>query len=75
MIPIDPQRRVAASPPLSPCVRVCRVDAASGHCVGCKRTLAEITAWFGLRDDAKRAILADLQYRGPAGDVLPPHPV
>jgi predicted Fe-S protein YdhL (DUF1289 family) len=29
----------------SPCVGVCRMDAASGYCLGCWRTLDEIARW------------------------------
>lgn len=37
----------------SPCISVCRVDADSGWCDGCLRTLEEIAAWGGL-DNAAR---------------------
>ena len=29
----------------SPCVNICEIDAASGLCVGCARTLDEIARW------------------------------
>lgn len=32
----------------SPCTGVCRVEAVSGLCAGCLRTLDEIAAWGGL---------------------------
>ena len=32
----------------SPCINVCRMDAASGLCEGCARTLAEIAGWLSL---------------------------
>ena len=38
----------------SPCVSVCRMDALTGFCEGCFRTLDEITAWSGLDDAGKR---------------------
>jgi len=47
----------------SPCVDVCRMDAASGWCEGCLRTLDEIGAWSTLGDDAKRAVWARLTER------------
>jgi predicted Fe-S protein YdhL (DUF1289 family) len=31
--------------PASPCVRLCCLDEANETCVGCFRTLAEITGW------------------------------
>lgn len=40
----------------SPCISVCRMDAASGWCEGCLRTLDEIAAWSVLDDDQKRAV-------------------
>ena len=38
----------------SPCVSVCRMDAASGLCEGCFRTLDEIAAWSRMDDEGKR---------------------
>ncbi len=67
----------------SPCVGVCRMDAASGHCEGCLRTLDEIVAWSALDAAGKRALWVELgrrrlQRRGlpatappPAGDGAP----
>ncbi len=37
----------------SPCISVCRMDAAAGVCEGCFRTLDEIAAW-GLAPEAQR---------------------
>jgi predicted Fe-S protein YdhL (DUF1289 family) len=34
------------------------MDAASGLCTGCLRTLDEIAAWSVMDDDARRAVLA-----------------
>lgn len=50
-------------PPLSPCVRVCVMDAARRYCTGCRRTLSEIARWWTMRDDEKRAVLAALPAR------------
>jgi predicted Fe-S protein YdhL (DUF1289 family) len=44
------------TPVPSPCISVCRIDAASGLCVGCLRTLDEIASWSALDDDARRAV-------------------
>jgi predicted Fe-S protein YdhL (DUF1289 family) len=44
------------SPVASPCIDVCRIDAASGWCEGCLRTLDEIAAWSALDDAGKRAV-------------------
>lgn len=47
----------------SPCNKVCVVDAASGLCVGCGRTLAEIGSWIGLTPDQRRQIMTELPAR------------
>jgi uncharacterized protein len=47
----------------SPCNNVCRIDDASGWCVGCLRTLDEIATWASVGDDARRAIVAELPAR------------
>ena len=47
----------------SPCINVCRMDAATGWCEGCRRTIAEIAARSQLDDDAKRAIRVELSRR------------
>lgn len=49
----------------SPCTGVCAIDAASGYCTGCARTLDEIAAWGTLPAPARRAILAALPARMP----------
>lgn len=51
------------APIASPCVSVCRMDAASGWCEGCLRTIDEIAAWGGLDDEARRAVMALLPER------------
>jgi len=40
----------------SPCISVCRMDAATGLCEGCFRTLDEIAGWSSASEDDKRAI-------------------
>jgi len=47
----------------SPCINVCQMDAPSGLCIGCFRTIDEITVW-SKTDDATRAhILAAVSQR------------
>jgi uncharacterized protein len=46
----------------TPCINVCVVDA-SGHCVGCGRSLREIATWSTLSDEARRRIMTDLPQR------------
>ncbi|CAN5339339.1 hypothetical protein BH09PSE6_BH09PSE6_27260 [soil metagenome] len=40
----------------SPCISVCRIEAASGLCEGCLRTLDEIVDWSALDGDERRAV-------------------
>jgi predicted Fe-S protein YdhL (DUF1289 family) len=47
----------------SPCRNICRMDEATGHCVGCGRTLDEIALWSVLDDDDKHAVWALLPGR------------
>jgi hypothetical protein len=47
----------------SPCVNVCRMDARTGYCEGCFRTLDEIACWSGYTDEDKLAVLAKLAAR------------
>jgi uncharacterized protein len=47
----------------SPCNKVCRIDASTGWCEGCLRTLVEIGAWSQLDDADKRNVLAQLDDR------------
>lgn len=50
----------------SPCVSVCRMDAATGLCEGCLRTLDEIAAWSTLDDAGKRRVWQHLEQRAGA---------
>jgi hypothetical protein len=47
----------------SPCIGVCRMDEATGWCIGCQRTLEEIACWTVLTDDEKRGVRAQLGAR------------
>ena len=40
----------------SPCVAVCQMQADTGWCWGCRRTLNEIAQWSNLDNPARRAI-------------------
>jgi predicted Fe-S protein YdhL (DUF1289 family) len=55
--------RVEDAEVASPCVNVCRMDAASGYCEGCRRTLEEIARWSAYGPAEKRAVLARLPAR------------
>ena len=51
------------APVLSPCIGVCAMDAASGFCLGCLRTIDEIAAWSRASEATRRAIHAALPPR------------
>jgi uncharacterized protein len=50
-------------PAATPCIKICIMDAPSGLCQGCGRTLDEIAGWGGLGEDARMAIMAVLPER------------
>jgi len=47
----------------SPCINVCVMNADSGLCQGCWRTLDEIAAWSSASDEQKRGIWQRIQQR------------
>lgn len=47
----------------SPCVNLCRMDAVTGLCEGCRRTIDEIATWSSLDDDGKRAVWRRIEAR------------
>jgi len=47
----------------SPCVHVCLMDYAQGLCIGCHRTLDEITYWTTYTADRKKEVLAAIAAR------------
>lgn len=57
------------TPVASPCTSVCRMDARTGWCEGCLRTLDEIAAWSKLDDADKRQVWLVLDERRASGEV------
>ena len=47
----------------SPCLSICRMEAATGWCEGCLRTLDEIAAWGRLDPNGKRQVWAEIEQR------------
>lgn len=47
----------------SPCVGTCLMDAITGYCLGCGRTLEEITAWPGMSEDTRNDLVRRLNAR------------
>lgn len=58
---IDLQKNTGVLP--SPCIGICRMDASTGFCVGCLRTIDEIAAWGGATERDKRIIWQVLRQR------------
>jgi hypothetical protein len=48
---------------LSPCIKVCAIDPASGLCAGCGRSLDEIARWSSFSDAERAHIMAHLAGR------------
>ena len=53
----------------SPCISVCQIDGDSGYCLGCWRTLEEVSRWRGFTEDEKRDVLDQLCDRRRAAGV------
>lgn len=49
----------------SPCVKLCVVHPEERICVGCFRSIEEISAWSRLSHDARATIMAELPSRAP----------
>ena len=47
----------------SPCVNTCTLDPVTGWCVGCGRSISEITGWGTRPASERRAIWAELPAR------------
>jgi uncharacterized protein len=50
------------SPVASPCVDICRLDA-QGLCIGCRRTIGEISEWSRATEARRREIVSRLAAR------------
>jgi hypothetical protein len=53
----------------SPCINICRLDAATGWCEGCLRSIDEIAGWGRLDDAGRLAVLQRLPARRLAWDA------
>ena len=47
----------------SPCVGICSVDDLSGLCVGCFRTMDEISQWWDMNDAERNKVKSQLADR------------
>lgn len=51
------------NPIKSPCIKICELDYQTGYCIGCFRTIDEISHWTIYNDREKSAILSELETR------------
>lgn len=49
----------------SPCIAVCRLDPATGTCIGCGRSIDEIAHWPDLDEATRRRIVERLRSAPP----------
>lgn len=47
----------------SPCIKVCAIDATTGWCLGCGRTMREIAGWSSLPKAVREEVMASLEDR------------
>ncbi|MEQ8331631.1 DUF1289 domain-containing protein [Nisaea sp.] len=47
----------------SPCVAVCQIDRTSGYCLGCWRTIEEISGWSRYDRERRLQIVSELHDR------------
>lgn len=47
----------------SPCINVCKMNAQTGLCEGCFRTIDEIAQWSTATEEAKRKIWEEIERR------------
>ncbi|MFT4063516.1 DUF1289 domain-containing protein [Paraburkholderia sp.] len=62
------------APVASPCINVCRMDASTGWCEGCLRTIDEIAGWSTFDDAARRAVWKAIEARHAAFVAQHPAP-
>ena len=48
---------------ITPCVNVCKIDYDTNLCIGCARTVDEITNWIFYSDEQRKKIMTDLEKR------------
>jgi uncharacterized protein len=47
----------------TPCVKICTLDARSGLCLGCGRTIDEIAGWAAMSAAERRRVMSELSAR------------
>ena len=44
----------------SPCINICKIDEPTQRCLGCERTIDEITRWSRMDSEAKLSVLNEV---------------
>jgi len=52
----------------TPCLNICTLDARSGRCLGCARTIDEIARWGSMSAAQRALIMAELPSRRATAD-------
>ncbi|WP_034742512.1 DUF1289 domain-containing protein [Hyphomonas chukchiensis] len=47
----------------TPCIKVCAIDASTGWCLGCGRTLPEIGGWMAMGGISRDLVMESLPER------------
>ena len=55
----------------SPCVKICTLDARSGLCLGCGRTIDEIARWTAMSAAERARVMNELPARLAANPAAP----
>ncbi len=54
---------IRAPAPATPCVKICVVDPSISLCIGCGRTVAEISLWSEMSEGERVAVMSGLSAR------------
>ena len=47
---------------VTPCIGICQIDNKTNLCIGCKRTVEQITNWINLSNEERLDIMKELGY-------------
>jgi uncharacterized protein len=53
----------------TPCIKICTLDARQGLCLGCGRTIDEITRWATMNTSERARVMSELPARLAAGNA------
>lgn len=59
---------------ISPCINICRIEPTSRLCIGCQRSIDEITQWSKMSDAERQRIMDALPERKKTGRSETPRP-